>query len=382
MFKTRHNTALALAVLASLPLAAAAQTAARTDYRLPAAPLERTLLAIAADSGVSLAYDPRLLDGRRAVPVIGRYSPAEAVARALEGSGFELAAGPGGALTIRRALAQPTPTLPLQRTSLAAPAPAPAVAVAVAAAVVEPAAVATVTINGSRHAGQSTVDEDPRRAPTSTYRVTGTQFEQQNVNSIEALQQLVPGLNVQSTDPSDTQITIRGVGDGGGQSSGEQNVGMPSSVAVYVDGVYLARPGMLSGLGDIAWADVLSGAQGTMFGANATGGVLDIHTNEPTFTPEASISASVGQHDYRRVLAVLSGPLSANWAGRLNLLGSGSDGAVTNLRNGHKLNGARSNGARGQLLYRDGDRFKLRLSADYNNSNSEPTPVLVATHAV
>jgi iron complex outermembrane recepter protein len=240
--------------------------------------------------------------------------------------------------------------------------------------------IATVTVSGNR-GPQDKVDEDARRAPTSSYRVTGEQFERQNIHSLEDLQQMVPGLNVQSTDPADMQITIRGVGDGGGQPSGEQNIGMASSVAVYVDGVYLARPGMLSGLGDVAWVDVLSGAQGTMFGANATGGVLDIHTKEPSFVPEASISASVGQHDYARVLSVLSGPLSENWAGRLNLLSSGSDGAVTNLRNGHKLNGARSNGGRGQLLYRDGERFKLRLSADYSNSNSTPTPVLVATHS-
>jgi iron complex outermembrane receptor protein len=377
MFKTLHKTTIALAVLASLAVPAAAQSATRSDYQLPAAPLERTLLAIAADSGVPIAYDPQLLGGARAAAVVGRYSPAEALAHALEGSGFELATRPGGALAIQRSSA-----LPLKRTSLAAPAPAaaPAAAAPVSASTA-PAPIESVTVAGNRRGGGA-VDEDPRRAPTPAYRVTGEQFEQRNVRSLEDLQQLVPGLNVQSTDPADMQITIRGVGDGGGQPSGEQNIGMPSSVAIYVDGVYLARPGMLSGLGDIAWADVLSGAQGTMFGANATGGVLDIHTKEPTFVPEASISVSAGQHDYERVLAVLSGPLSDNWAGRLNLLSSGSDGAVTNLRNGHKLNGARSNGVRGQLLYRDGERFKLRLSADYNNSNSEPTPVLVATHAV
>ena len=251
----------------------------------------------------------------------------------------------------------------------------------VAAAAVAAAPVATVTVSGNR-GGEDAADEDPRRAPTSRYRITGEQFERQNIHSLEDLQQLVPGLNVQSTDPADMQLTIRGVGDGGGQPSGEQNIGMASSVAIYVDGVYLARPGMLSGLGDIAWVDVLSGAQGTMFGANATGGVLDIHTKEPSFVPEASISASIGQHGYERVLAVLSGPLSENWAGRLNLLSSGSDGAVTNRRTGNNLNGARSNGARGQLLFRDGERFKLRLSADYSNSNSEPTPVLVATHTL
>lgn len=240
------------------------------------------------------------------------------------------------------------------------------------------APVATVTVSGNR-SGQ---DEDQRRAPTSSYRVSGEQFDQQNIHSLEDLQQLVPGLNVQSTDPADTQITIRGIGDGGGQTSGEQNIGMASSVSIYVDDVYLARPGMLSGLDDLAWAEVLSGAQGTMFGANSTGGVLDLHTKEPSFVPEASVSASLGQNNYRRLQALLSGPLSENWAGRLNLISNNIDGAVTNLRNGDKLNGASTNGLRGQLLYRDGERFKLRLSADYNNSNSSPTQVLVATHTI
>lgn len=386
MFKTLRKTTFALAVLASLPLAAGAQSAARSDYRLSAAPLERTLLAIAADSGVAIAYDAQLLDGARAGPVVGRYSPVEAIAHALQGSGFELAAGPGGALTVRRALPKPAPALapvlPLKRTALAVPAPLAAPAAAIAAVSPPPAApVATVTVSATRRA-QDAADEDPRRAPTSAYRVTGEQFTQQNVDSLEALQQLVPGLNVQSTDAADMQVTIRGVGDGGGQTSGEQNIGMPSSVAIYVDGAYLARPGMLSSLGDIAWADVLSGAQGTTFGANATGGVLDIHTREPSFVPQASLAVSAGQHGYERLLGMLSGPLSQDWAGRLNLFSSGSDGAVTNIRNGHHLNGTRSNGVRGQLLYRDGSRFRLRLSADYNNANSEPTPVLVATHAV
>ncbi|WP_194576510.1 STN domain-containing protein, partial [Pseudoduganella dura] len=98
------------AVLATLPfIAIHAQAQAqgqheRLDYKLPAAPLERTLLLIAADTGVALAYDPRLLGGARSAPVVGRYSAAEAIARALDGSGFELAGNGGGALTIRRAI--------------------------------------------------------------------------------------------------------------------------------------------------------------------------------------------------------------------------------------------------------------------------------------
>src|SRR5215217_6746439 len=101
-----HKHSLTLAVLATLPAVFAATCAqaqsARQEYQLPAAPLEQTLLTIAADTGVALAYDPRLLGSARSAPVVGRYNAAEAIARALDGSGFELAPQAGGALTIRR----------------------------------------------------------------------------------------------------------------------------------------------------------------------------------------------------------------------------------------------------------------------------------------
>jgi iron complex outermembrane receptor protein len=243
---------------------------------------------------------------------------------------------------------------------------------------------ARVTVKGARRGADQQTD-NIQRAPTSSYRVTGDEAERQNLTSLEDLQQLIPGLVIQSTDPSDTQISIRGVGDGGGQASGDANIGMPSSVAIYVDNVYLARAGMLgNGLGDIDYAEVLSGAQGAAFGANATGGVLNIHTREPSFTPEASATVSVGGNGYRRGRAMVSGPLSASssnaWAGRLNLVYSINDGAVKNIRSGHDLNGTSSTGARGQLLYKRGDAFSLRLSADYSNTNSKPTPVLLATN--
>jgi iron complex outermembrane receptor protein len=377
-----HKHSLTVAVLATLPalFSPVHAQAERQDYKLPAAPLEQTLLAIAADTGVALAYDPRLLGGARSAPVVGRYNAAEAISRALDGSGFELASGGGGGLTIRRrAVAKPEAPAAPQFLKVSAPAAPPATAIAAAA---PPAAMATVTVNGARQASRPSLDDDPQRTPTSSYRIGGDELDEQNVTTLEELQQLVPGLNIQSTDPSDMQVTIRGVGDGGGQASGDSNIGMPGSVAVYLDGVYLARPGMLSSLGDIAYAEVLSGAQGTMFGANSTGGVVNITTKSPTFVPEAGITVSAGQHGYQRVRGVVSGPLSANWAGRVNVVRSNSDGAVNNLRTGNRLNGGSSNGVRGQLLYRGGERFTLRVSADYNNSNSEPTAVLVATNAI
>ncbi|MET0266149.1 MAG: TonB-dependent receptor [Duganella sp.] len=389
--KTSHPFLALLAIPAAVQLLAAPSALAqspqssRQAYQLAGAPLDQTLLRIAADSGVALVYDPRLVETARSAPVNGTYSATEAITRALEGTGFELTTSGGGrTLTIRRAATPPsTASRPLQ--AIMAPAvlrqPAARAPLTPVAAVAVVEEVARVTINGNRSTRKEDESDDPQRTPTSSYRVSGEQLEQQNLTTLEDLQQLVPGLVIQSTDPSDTQITIRGVGDGGGQASGDANIGMPGSVAVYVDNVYLARPGMLgNGLGDIAYAEVLSGAQGTAFGANATGGVLNIQTRAPSFTPEASATVSYGENGYTRGRAMVSGALSDNWAGRLNLVYSNNDGAVTNIRNGHRLNGGSSTGLRAQALDRQGDAFNLRLSADYSNSNSQPTPVLLATN--
>jgi iron complex outermembrane receptor protein len=385
--KPQHILAiLAVTQLLALP-AALAQDATRHQYQLAGAPLDKTLLRIAAESGIALAYDPKLLESSRSTPVNGNYSATEAIERALEGTGFELvSAGGGRTLTVRRTPPSPVAARPVVQ-AVVAPVALRATAAATTAAATTAAATATaevltrVTVKGAKRPGVNQESEDVQRAPTSAYRISGEELEEQNLTTLDDLQQLVPGLVIQSTDPSDTQITLRGVGDGGGQASGDSNIGMPSSVAIYVDSVYLPRAGMLSsGLGDIVFAEVLSGAQGTMFGANATGGVLNLQTRAPSWTTEAAASVAYGQDGYKRASAMLSGGLSEHWAGRLNLVYSDKDGAVTNVRNGNKLNGVSSSGARGQLLYQRGDNFNLRLSADINVTNSEPTPVLVSTN--
>lgn len=382
MQKPQHILAiLAVTQLLALP-AALAQDATRHQYQLAGASLDKTLLRIAAESGVALAYDPKLLESVRSAPVSGNYSATEAINRALEGTGFELVStGNGRGLTIRRAAPAQSASRPVVQQLMAPVALRTPAAAAVVAAAPNTEVLARVTVKGDRRPGADKESDDVQRAPTSSYRINGDELEEQNLTTLEDLQQVMPGLVIQSTDPSDTQITIRGVGDGGGQSSGDSNIGMPSSVAIYVDNVYLPRAGMLSsGLGDISYAEVLSGAQGTMYGANATGGVLNIQTRAPSFTPEASATVSYGQNGYTRGRAMLSGALSENWAGRLNLVYTNNDGAVTNVRNGNKLNGVTSTGARGQLLYKRGEAFNLRLSADINVTNSEPTAVLLSTN--
>ncbi|EPL06043.1 TonB-dependent receptor [Pseudomonas sp. CF161] len=226
---------------------------------------------------------------------------------------------------------------------------------------------ARVQVDGTRQV-------DAQQAPDSARELSGKTLEQQGIYRLEDLQQLASGLDVATVDPYDTRLTLRGVGDGGGS---EINIGMPSSVGLFLDNVYLSRPGMLSNdLLDIERVDVRSGPQGTLYGFNTTGGAIDIHSRKPTFTPEGSLRQSVGQRGYTQTQAMFSGPLSPTLAGRLNLSHTEKGGYIKNIYTGHQLGGSNQDGLRGQLLWQPEDDFSLRIIADYNKATSYPVAVL------
>jgi iron complex outermembrane receptor protein len=143
-------------------------------------------------------------------------------------------------------------------------------------------------------------------------------------------------------------------------------------VGVYLDDVYLGRPGMAAtDLVDIDQVSLIQGPQGTLFGKNTTAGVLNITTKLPSFVPEASMDASYGSYNYDRERAVISGPLVVDQlAGRLSVAKSHQGGFLTSIYNGQKYNGYNRDAIRGQLLYKPAESFTLRIIGDYNHENS------------
>jgi len=327
-----------LMVGGQVAMAAAADV---VHYRVEAGDLEQALQAIQAQGKFKLTYDSRLVAQRRAPAVDGTLSADDALRQVLAGSGLELLAVDGG-FTLRRVLQSDHAT--------------------------DLDAVQQVTV-------QARKEQHPQRPVTAVSRLRGQFLSEQHIEDIQDLQYVVPGLYIQSTDSNDTQLTIRGVGDGGGQTSGDQNIGMPSSVATYVDNVYFPRPGIIRSLADIDYIDVFKGPSGTLFGANATGGVVDIHTKEPSFQREGSISASYAQRNTSKVTAEVSGPLDDTVAYRLTSVYAHSDGSVRNLADDKRVNGYEREGVRGQLLIRPSDRFEVKLSADYGQEWANPTRV-------
>ncbi|RON95528.1 TonB-dependent receptor [Pseudomonas fluorescens] len=217
----------------------------------------------------------------------------------------------------------------------------------------------TVTVTTRRR------EESSQDVPTPMSVVSGQNLETQRVYRIQDLQQLVPSVNVAYMHARQSSVSIRGLGNNPASD------GLEGSVGLYIDNVYLGRPGMaVFDLMDIEQLEVLRGPQGTLFGKNTTAGVINISTRAPTFTPERSIETSVGEDGYFQTKGTISGPLNDQLAGRFSAYRTRSDGDIKNEYDGHDLNGGSRDGFRAQLLFKPNEDFNLRWIGDYNEEDS------------
>ncbi|ETF09953.1 MULTISPECIES: TonB-dependent receptor [Pseudomonas] len=217
----------------------------------------------------------------------------------------------------------------------------------------------TVTVTTRRR------EESSQDVPTPMSVVSGQNLETQRVYRIQDLQQLVPSVNVAYMHARQSSVSIRGLGNNPASD------GLEGSVGLYIDNVYLGRPGMaVFDLMDIEQLEVLRGPQGTLFGKNTTAGVINISTRAPSFTPERSIETSVGEDGYFQTKGTISGPLNDQLAGRFSAYRTRSDGDIKNEYDGHDLNGGSREGFRAQLLFKPNEDFNLRWIGDYNEEDS------------
>lgn len=192
---------------------------------------------------------------------------------------------------------------------------------------------------------------------------------------LEELNQLTPNANIVIQNGHQTSLSIRGLGTLSG------NDGIEGSTGVFLDGVYLGRPGMAAmDLIDISQIEVLRGPQGTLYGKNTTAGAINISTALPSFDTGLEARASYGNYNAQQYMLSATGPvLDGLLAARLTAYATWREGWITNLYDGNKLNSLGRQGVRGQLLLEPGNRFNLRIIAEYarEQQSAGALPLLV-----
>jgi iron complex outermembrane recepter protein len=208
--------------------------------------------------------------------------------------------------------------------------------------------------------------ENLQTIPLSVTAATATELLNEGVTDMAALSQAVPGLSYTLGGNSATPF-IRGVG------TTVNSVGNEASVATYVDGVYISSiNAQLFEINNIDRIEVLKGPQGTLFGRNATGGVIQVITKDPSFTPSADIQ--VGKGNYGTTSGSFYGAtgLGGNVAVDLAAYGiNQADGWGTDLVTGQPTFTRHDFGARSKLLWIPADGTRILIAADYNRTRNE-----------
>jgi outer membrane receptor protein involved in Fe transport len=206
------------------------------------------------------------------------------------------------------------------------------------------------------------------KIPIAVTAVTMEQLRNSGGNDIRQIAQLAPSLLVSSaTNEANGAARIRGIGTVG------ENPGLESSVAVFIDGVYRSRTGVgLTDLGELERIEVLRGPQGTLFGRNASAGLLNITTAQPKFEFGGIVEATYGNYDNKRLMGSLTGPiLGDKLAFRIDGLWNERDGFLRDVVSGRTLADRNRWLLRGQLLAKPTEDLTIRIIGDYNRKDEE-----------
>ncbi len=215
--------------------------------------------------------------------------------------------------------------------------------------------------------------ENAQDVPISITALSSQDISSSGVTGVADLRVAVPALNVTRGAGGFGLPRIRGVG-----ATGQGN-GIENPVAVYVDGVYYAASsGVLQSLFDAEQVAVLKGPQGTLFGRNATGGLIQISTLNPSLT-EAKAKGEISYGNYRTIRggAFASVPLSETVAVSVSGQTQYRDkGFGVNRFTGTQVQDGGNFAVRGKLLFEPSSSTRILLSADYNGSD-ESSPAFV-----
>ena len=203
-------------------------------------------------------------------------------------------------------------------------------------------------------------DEHSQDVPISIFALAGRQLELSHAYLPAEIAQSIPNMQLQFVNPRQAAFSIRGLGNN------PASEGLETSVGLYLDGVYISRPGMLtSDLDDIEQITVLRGPQGTLFGKNTTAGAFSISTRKPEQTLGSDVELSAGRFGLTQARGSVTGPLNSTLSGRLSAFYTGRDGTIDNIGNGTALNNQNKAGARAQLYFQPDAAFNLRLIGDF-----------------
>jgi iron complex outermembrane recepter protein len=383
MLKTMTSRAMwaVLACMMSASAHAFAENSRRVD--IPGGDLIAALQVLAQQSGAEFVYSIDQLKGVKTGGVHGEFTTETAAAKLLEGTKLKLTVHQSGAMLIAFPTAASTQGV-VRGEGDQGNSPGSKSASGQTLRVAQVDQGTTRNSSTESKASQDSLEEvvvtaQKRRenlqdVPISVSALSAEQLDLSGTTNTMDLSTVVPGLTSQRSGIS-FQPRLRGIG------AGSNGPGIENPVALVVDGVYYGS--QFLGLDDLADAEqvsVLKGPQGTLFGRNATAGVIQITTTDPTEDFHGDIRTELDNYLTSRSNVYVTGGLSDNVAGNLSL-GYTTQGRAwgENLFDGEDIHTIKHDiSARSKWIY-SGEDTMIRLNFDYTDReatdlNTRPVP--------
>jgi len=210
--------------------------------------------------------------------------------------------------------------------------------------------------------------EDFMTVPLAVNAFTAQDMVNTGAVSIQEIDKFMPGVEIDDTAAGTTQvgITVRGV------ESPNISSGQDPSVATFYDGAYMPRAATSIPFTDIARTEVLKGPQGTLFGRNATAGVINIVPNRPGQEFEGFVKARLGSEDLQRYEGMINIPVGDSLALRGNIFSHKRDGFTNNAMGGRNIRDEEFLALRGVALWTLGESTDIQLAVDYEDRDEMP----------
>ncbi|MEH6588852.1 MAG: TonB-dependent receptor [Halioglobus sp.] len=211
-------------------------------------------------------------------------------------------------------------------------------------------------------------EENYMDVPVTVNAFTAEDMNQTGATNIQGISDFMPGVDIGDVNGGSTQvgISVRGV------SSPNISSGGDPSTATFYDGSYMPRAVTSIPFTDIARTEVLKGPQGTLFGRNATVGVVNIVPNNPHDEFEGFVKARVGNYNLLRLEGMVNAPITDNLAFRGNIFSNQRDGVTEQKGVGDDVQDQGFLAARGSFLWTISDYTDIQLSADIEDRDEMP----------
>lgn len=207
-------------------------------------------------------------------------------------------------------------------------------------------------------------EQNLQDVPMAVSAVGRERVEANEINNIEDLAKIVPSLRFTADAYINSSVNIRGVG------TNVYSVAVEPNVSVMLDGVPLARNSQMNfDFADIERVEVLRGPQGTLFGKNASAGLVHVITRDPAQEFEARLRLNYEVPDefpgsFKKIQTTASGPLTDSLGLRITAFANQSDGHLEDIVRNEEVPESEQVGIRSKLRWDATDTLSLRLNLE------------------